>query len=54
MEKSFLDAIDGNRTIADIIERTLQYSSELSQLNMARTFFERLWWHDQVLFDASK
>jgi hypothetical protein len=24
-----------------------------SQLDMARTFFEKLWWYDQVVFDAS-
>jgi SAM-dependent methyltransferase len=54
MEKSFLDAIDGNRTIGDIIEKALQSTPEPSQLKMARSFFERLWWHDQVVFDASK
>jgi SAM-dependent methyltransferase len=53
MEKSLLDAIDGNCTIGDIVKRTLQSSPERSQLNMARIFFERLWWHDQVVFDAS-
>jgi len=21
---------------------------------MARTFFERLWWYDQIVFDASQ
>jgi SAM-dependent methyltransferase len=54
MEKSFLDAIDGIRPIGDIVEKTLQSAPELSQLNMARSFFERLWWHDQALFDASR
>jgi SAM-dependent methyltransferase len=53
-EKSLLDAIDGSRTIGDILEKTLQSAPERSQLNMARSFFERLWWHDQVLFDASR
>jgi hypothetical protein len=24
-----------------------------SQLDMTRTFFEKLWWYDQVVFDAS-
>jgi SAM-dependent methyltransferase len=54
MEKSLLDAIDGNRTIGDIIEKTPQSAPERSQLNMARSFFERLWWHDQVVFDTSR
>ena len=57
-EKRLFDAIDGKRTIGDILKTTLPSSSEQSGpeqlgLEMARTFFERLWWHDQVMFDAS-
>jgi hypothetical protein len=53
-EKHLFDAIDGNRTIGDIL-RTAQPSSQgLLQLDPARTFFEGLWWHDQVVFDASE
>lgn len=51
-EKQMFDAIDGNRSISDIVERTL--SSSPRNLDMPRTFFERLWWHDQVVFDASQ
>jgi hypothetical protein len=51
-EKRLLDAIDGNRSIGDILKRTLPSSSGQSQLDMARIFFERLWWYDQVVFDA--
>jgi hypothetical protein len=32
--------------------RTLPSSSGQSQLDMAHIFFERLWWYDQVVFDA--
>jgi hypothetical protein len=46
------DAIDGNRTIGDISETT-QPSSRGQQQMDARNFFERLWWHDQVIFDTS-
>jgi SAM-dependent methyltransferase len=53
MEKTWFDAIDGNRTIGDILKTTLLSSQEQSHLGIARTFFERLWWHDQVVFDAS-
>jgi SAM-dependent methyltransferase len=53
-EKRLYDTIDGNRTMDDIVKKTLQFSPEQSQLNIARTFFERLWWHDQVVFDASR
>jgi SAM-dependent methyltransferase len=41
-EKRWFDCIDGSRTISDIAEN-----------DAAGTFFERLWWHDQVVFDAS-
>ena len=52
-EKRLFDAIDGNCSTADIVERTLPSSQTKSQLDMARTFFEKLWWYDQVVFDAS-
>ena len=51
-EKRYLDAIDGIRTIGDILT-ALPSSQGQSQLAVARSFFERLWWHDQVVFDAS-
>jgi SAM-dependent methyltransferase len=52
-EKRLFDAVDGNRTIDDILERTVR-SPERSDREIARNFFERLWWHDQVVFDASQ
>ena len=52
-EKRLFDAIDGTRRIGDIAERALPSSPNKSQLDMARTFFERLWQYDQVVFDAS-
>jgi SAM-dependent methyltransferase len=51
-EKQLFDAIDGNRSINDIVKKTL--SSSHRNLDMPRTFFERLWCHDQVVFDASQ
>jgi 2-polyprenyl-3-methyl-5-hydroxy-6-metoxy-1,4-benzoquinol methylase len=53
-EKGLFDAIDGNCSIGGIVERTLPSSQTTSQLDMARTFFEKLWWYDQVVFDASR
>ena len=53
-EKSLFDAIDGNRRIGDIVERTVPSAQARSQLDMARTFFEKLWHYDQVVFDASR
>jgi hypothetical protein len=53
-EKRLLDAIDGNRCISDIVEEaSLPRSPQAAQMDMARGFFERLWWHDQVVFDAT-
>jgi len=45
-EKSLFDAVDGNSSIGDIMQ-TLS-SSQI----MARAFFERLWWYDQVVFQT--
>jgi SAM-dependent methyltransferase len=53
-EKRLFDAIDGARTIGDIVERTPPSSQRSTNLDIARHLFERLWWHDQVVFDASQ
>jgi SAM-dependent methyltransferase len=39
-EKRLFDAVDGHRSIGAILE----------QPDRARSFFERLWWYDQVVF----
>jgi SAM-dependent methyltransferase len=44
-EKRLFDAIDGKRTIRDIARTH-------GHLEAARALFERLYWHDQVAFDA--
>ena len=53
-EKRLFDAIDGNRDIAAILERTRPASESDEQSGMARAFFERLWWCDQIVFDTSQ
>ena len=45
-ESRWVDAIDGQRTIGDIVH------DEADRV-AARELFEKLWWHDQVVFDAS-
>ena len=45
-----LDAIDGERSIGGTVDKTLAESDEASRLDIARAFFERLWWHDQAVF----
>ena len=44
-EKRWFDAIDGERTIGELAE---------PPDTRLRPFFERLWWHDHVVFDASR
>jgi SAM-dependent methyltransferase len=53
-EKCWLDAIDGDRSIESIVGDSLTPSQRTRQLEMARVFFERLWWYDQVVFHVSK
>jgi len=45
-EKRWFDAIDGTRTVREIV-RTHE------RPDISRSFFDRLWWYDQVVFDAS-
>lgn len=53
-QKQLFDKIDGHRRIGDIVARTQSSSHPTTNLNMARAFFERLWWHDQVVFRTSQ
>jgi SAM-dependent methyltransferase len=52
-EKCLLDGIDGSRTIGEILQTMRPSSLERSKRELSRSFFEKLWWHDQVVFDAS-
>jgi SAM-dependent methyltransferase len=52
-EKRLFDAIDGHRTIGEILATNLPREDEQSGFEMGRVFFEKLWWQDQVVFDAS-
>jgi SAM-dependent methyltransferase len=50
IEKRWVDAIDGRLTIAEIADRILSDTDCASHNGAIRKFFERLWWHDQVVF----
>jgi SAM-dependent methyltransferase len=52
-EKRMFDAIDGNRPLGAVAEAASSSASGLSRMDVVRAFFERLWWHDQVVFDTS-
>ena len=45
-EKRLVDAIDGERSIGEIAGDEPR--------DICRALFERLWWHDQVVFDESR
>ena len=49
-ENHLLSAIDGRRTLAEILDAAGSGVSERKALS----FFERLWQYDQVVFDASR
>ena len=51
-EKRLLDAVDGTCDIGAIAERALSSSPTAAELDAVCTFFERLWWFDQVVFDT--
>jgi hypothetical protein len=50
-EDRVLGAIDGNRTLAEILQLAAQDGDGTRR---ALRFFERLWQYDQVVFDASR
>ena len=53
-EKRLFHAIDGRRTIAEVVDRATSSPGDPQRQTRARAFFERLWWYDQVVFDASR
>ena len=48
-EKQLYEAIDGHRRISEIVDSV----NDDGAPSHARQFFEKLWWYDQVVFDAS-
>ena len=46
-QKGLFDSIDGERTIGEIARKH-------GDPDTARALFERLWWYDQVVFDAPR
>jgi SAM-dependent methyltransferase len=53
VEKDLFDAIDGNSSIGEIVARQLPNFTQDGQFEKVRSFFERIWLYDQVVFDAS-
>jgi SAM-dependent methyltransferase len=53
-EKRMFDAMDGQSSIGEIAQRVAASSPKQPPLERAHAFFERMWWYDQVVFDASR
>lgn len=53
MQNQLFDAIDGKRTVTEIMRSMPTPGDRQPQSEIARSFFEQLWWYDQVVFDAS-
>ena len=51
-EKKLFDAIAGQQTIDEILDGTLSATDPVMRIGLAGTFFEQLWWHDQVVFET--
>jgi SAM-dependent methyltransferase len=48
------EGIDGERTLSEITRSVPSMGDFQQQAELARSFFEQLWWYDQVVFDASR
>jgi hypothetical protein len=54
-ELRLVEAIDGQRTIAGILEHVATSKPAIRPtLEQAHSLFQRLWWHDQVVFDTAR
>ena len=47
-QERLLAAIDGERSVAEILDR----AGEITGEEQGRQFFERLWEHDLIVFDV--
>ncbi len=52
LENRLLGAIDGKRTLAEILDFVAMDGN--NERRLAPSFFERLWQYDQIVFDASR
>lgn len=52
-QKRMFDAVNGSRNIGEIVAASPPSQQGSSPSELARSFFDRLWWWDQVVFDTS-
>jgi len=53
-ELQLYKGINGERSVAEIMRTITTTENDQRQSERARSFFERLWWYDQVVFDTSR
>ncbi len=53
IEKRLFDAMDGKRSIAEIVHAVASFVQQPVVDDLARKFFDQLWWQDQVVFATS-
>ena len=53
IQKRLFDAIDGSLNLGAIMESTAVSTQSTCPQDVTRTFFEQLWWYDQVVFDTT-
>jgi SAM-dependent methyltransferase len=51
--KRVFEAIDGKQSIGELVNSFALAGNRSTILDLAHSFFEQLWWYDQVVFDAS-
>ena len=54
IEKLLYEAIDGESSIGMLIEASQSIQRNPIEPDKIHSFFERLWWYDQVVFDQTK
>jgi hypothetical protein len=52
-QKQIYDAIDGQRSISQIMNSAFMAGDSKQRSTDTRSFFQQLWWYDQVVLDAS-
>jgi hypothetical protein len=53
-ELQLYKGINGERSVAEIMRTITTTENDQRQSERARSFFEQLWWYDQVVFDTSR
>ena len=53
-QRQLFECIDGHRTTTEIQNDLTSGGEQSPSHELARSFFEQLWWYDQVVFDTTQ